>query len=269
MKTLLLCGGRGAFDYESRIRIPKGMATLGDRPILWHIMKSFSTYGHNEFVLALGEGGQYIRNYFLEYGSQLQDIEVTLATSAVETLNHLPEEDWNIKLIDTGRQAQTGSRIARCRRYVEDETFFISYSDCLCNVNLASLLAYHRSQGKIITVTGVQPPTRFGIFFTKDDQVISYSSTTNLVGKNGFINGGYMVAEPSLFELLDPFNECTLENEVFKQLADDGQVAVYPHDGYWQAVDTERDMLMLNELYQANKRPWLPDAPSFRESVDE
>jgi len=267
MKTLLLCGGRGIYDYESHVRISKGMLMLGDRPILWHIMKTFSSYSHNDFILALGEGGQYIRNYFLGYVSQLQDVEVTIANGTMKALNQIPEENWIIKLVDTGRNAQTGSRIARCRRYIDNETFLISYNDCLCNVNIPDLLTYHRAQGKTITVTGVQPPSRFGTFFTDEVRVTGYSSATKLVGKGGFINGGFMVAEPSLFDYLTPYNECSLEKEVFSQLAQEGQVAVYPHDGYWQAVDTERDMIVLNELYQANKRPWLPDAPALQGNV--
>jgi glucose-1-phosphate cytidylyltransferase len=264
MKTLLLCGGRGVYDHESHVRIPKGMLMLGDRPILWHIMKTFSIYSYNDFVLALGDGGQYIRNFFLQYVSQLQDIELTISDGTIKTLNQLPEENWMVKFVDTGRNAHTGSRIARCRRYVENESFIISYSDCLCNVNIPELLAYHRKQGKIVTITGVQPPSRFGTFFTDNLQVTGYSSTTKLVTKGGFINGGFMIAEPSLFDYLTPYNECTLENEVFSQLAYEGQVAVFPHDGYWQAVDTERDMLVLNELYQVNKRPWLPDVPDLQ-----
>jgi len=263
MQTILLCGGRGVYDYEAGNRIPKGMVMLGDRPILWHIMKTFATYDHNDFILAIGDGGQYIRNYFLNYGLQLQDVAVSISNGVVEPLNRLPEESWNVKLINTGRNARTGSRIARCRRYVEDETFLIGYSDCLCNVNISNLIAYHRLMGKIITVTGVQPPSRFGTFFTNNDQVVGYSEITNLVGKGGYINGGYMVAESSFFDFLSPYNECTLENEVFSQLAKDGQVAVYPHDGYWQAVDTERDLILLNGLYEANKRPWLPESLSL------
>lgn len=263
MKTLLLCGGRGVYDYESQIRIPKGMLMLGDRPILWHIMKTFAVFSHTDFVLALGDGGQHIRNYFLQYVSQLQDIELKIADGTIKALNQLPEENWTIKLVDTGRNAGTGSRIARCRRYVENETFMISYSDCLCNVNLNELLAFHKRMGRIITVTGVQPPSRFGAFFTRDAHVSDYKPTTKLISKGGFINGGFMVAEPALFDYLTPFNECTLENEAFLQLAHEGQVAVYPHDDFWQAVDTERDMIVLNELYQANQRPWLPDAPAL------
>lgn len=263
MKVLLLCGGRGIIDPETRLRIPKGMALLGDRPVIWHIMKTFSAYGHNEFVLALGEGGQYIRNYFLNYRSQLQDIEVSIANGSVESLSRIPEENWRIKLVDTGRNAQTGSRIARCRRYIEDESFFISYSDCLCNVNMLNLLSFHRSQGKTITVTGVQPLSRFGTFFIENNQVTDYSQTSKLVGSKGCITGGYMVAEPSILEFLNPYSECNLESQVFSQIAKDGKVAIYLHEGYWQAIDTERDLLLLNEFYKNNQRPWLPEPPDF------
>ncbi|MCX6065061.1 MAG: glucose-1-phosphate cytidylyltransferase [Chloroflexi bacterium] len=264
MKVLILCGGRGIIDTESRIRIPKGMVNIGERPTLWHIMKTFSTYGHNEFVLALGEGGQFIRDYFIDYRRTSQNVEISLSTGSFETLNPIPGEDWRIKLIDTGRNALTGSRIARCRRYLEDGSFIISYSDCLCDVSITNLLAFHRSKEKIITITGVQPPSRFGTFFSENSQVTGYTSQGKLVGKGGYINGGYMVAEPSLFDFLSPYNESSLEEEVFSQLAKDGQVAIFPHAGYWQAIDTERDIFMLNDLYKNNQRPWLPTPLSLR-----
>ena len=237
---------------------------IGNRPVLWHIMKTFSTYGHNEFVLALGEGGEDIRNYFLEYRLRSGDIEVNIADSSVEMLNNLAGEDWKIKMIDTGIGAHTGSRIARCRRYLSDSRFLVTYADCLCSVNLDQLIEFHKKQAKTVTVTGVQPTSRFGTFYCEGEKVTGYSLNTKMTGINGYVNGGFMVLEPTIFNHVEVFNESNLEREVFEQLATKSQVAVFPHTGYWQAVDTERDLIFLNHLYNQNQRPWLPDSESFQ-----
>jgi glucose-1-phosphate cytidylyltransferase len=258
MRVLILCGGRGWIDPESRRRIPKGMAMIGGRPLLWHVMKIFAAQGHSEFVLALGEGGGDIREYFLQYRTHSQDVEISLHDGSIRPLQQLPEEEWRVKLVETGTAANTGSRIARCREYLRDEPFFLAYNDCLGNVSLPSLLAMHTAEQKIITVTGVQPPSRFGTFAVSDGQVTGYSLSTRLTGQGGYINGGFMVANPALFTYVEPFNECSLEREVFERLVEENQVTVFPHDGYWQAVDTERDVLQLNEIYARNERPWLP-----------
>ena len=264
MKVFLLCGGRGFIHPESRQRIPKALSPVGARPVLWHIMKTFATYGHTEFVLALGEGGDDIRQYFLQYSTHGRDVEVNVAQGTVQYLNRIPEDNWRIKLIETGLNAQAGSRLARCRQYLEDETFLLSYSDCLCNVNINQLLAFHRARGKLLTVTGIQPPSRFGTFLIQDEQVIDYNLNARLTGMGGYINGGYMVMEPGLFDHVEPFNECMLEREVFSHLVKIGQVAVYPHHGYWQSVDTERDILILSELDRTNQRPWLAEPDDLK-----
>ncbi|MCL4512107.1 MAG: sugar phosphate nucleotidyltransferase [Bacteroidetes bacterium] len=265
MQVLLLCGGRGVIDPDTRMRIPKGMMMIGDRPLLWHVMKSFASYGHTDFLLALGEGDERIRNYFLQYGTQSRDIEVALVSGSVKPLSRTPEENWNVRMVDTGINAQTGSRVARCQQYLGADPYFISYSDCLSDVNLASLLEFHRSSSGTLTVTGVQPPTRFGTFVVDDGKVKSYSLGKPLTGMGGYINGGYIVAEHSLAGYMEPYSECSLENEVFTRLATEGKVAVYPHTGYWQSVDTERDLVMLNDLHRRNLRPWLPKATDFKE----
>ena len=261
---LILCGGRGVVDAERRCRIPKGMLLIGNRPVLWHVMKTFSIYGYNEFVLALGEGGEEIRDYFLNYRLYSGDIEVVLTRQKSEILNCVATENWNIKMVDTGFGAQTGSRIARSRRYLHGERIFVTYSDCLCSVNLEQLLSFHERQGKLATVTGVQPASRFGTFFCDDEQVTRYSLETKMAGIGGYVNGGFMVLEPGVFDFIETFNECSLEREVFEKLATEKKVAVYPHAGFWQAVDTERDVALLNHQFNHNQRPWLPSPESFK-----
>lgn len=264
MKVLILCGGRGIFDIERRSRIAKGMMMIGNRPVLWHIMKCFSTYGHNEFVLALGEGSEEIRRYFLDYRLSSSDIEIDVAGQKTEILNPAPGENWRIKVVDTGIGAQTGSRISRCRRYIGGERFFTTYADCLCSVNLDQLVEFHGKRGKLLTVTGVQPTSRFGTFFCDGGNVTGYSLNTKMTGINGYVSGGFMVMEPGIFNYVESFNESNLEREVFEKLAEQKQVSVFAHDGYWQPVDTERDLIFLNHLYDHNQRPWLPTGKSFQ-----
>jgi glucose-1-phosphate cytidylyltransferase len=264
MKVLLLCGGRGVIDPDSRRRIAKGMVMVGDRPMLWHVMKSFATYGYRDFILALGEGGRDIRCYFLQYHLQSHDIEVDLSNPTPRQLSTSQEEDWTVKFVDTGLNAQTGGRIVRCSRYLDDQLFLISYSDCLCNVNISALVDFHKQSGAVLTVTGVQPPSRFGTFFVKEKKVVGYSLDARLSGIGGYVNGGFMVANKGLLSYLEPYNECNLERDTFVRLVNEGKVAVYPHDGYWQALDTERDVQLLNHLYANNQRPWLPSPGQMR-----
>lgn len=233
------------------------MVKIGNRPIVWHVMKLFSSFGHTEFVLALGQGGDMVKSYFMDAFEYLHDIEVSLGNNDVRSLNRIPEENWTIKLVDTGNSARTGARIARCERYLRYEPFFISYSDILANVNLDDLLSYHKNQGKLLTVTGVNPPSRFGTFYTDGDGISGYDATALLDMKSSRINGGFMIADEGIFQKLTPITECNLETEVFTQLTDEGQLALYQHDGFWQNLDTERDQDYLNQLYEINKRPWL------------
>lgn len=220
-------------------------------------MNTFASNGYTDFVLALGEGRDAITKYFLSYHLEDRDIEIVGGKNEIRYLTPGSCADWKVKLIDTGSQAETGSRIARCRRHLEGESFFVTYSDCLCNVDLASLATEHRSGGKLITVTGVQPNSRFGTFTMAGEEVAGYSLDTKLTCLGGYINSGYMAMSPGIFDHLDVFNECNLEREVFAKLAAARQVRIFPHNGYWQAVDTERDLKLVTQLYLDNKRPWL------------
>lgn len=257
MQVVILCGGRGVIDPETRQRIPKALMQVGGRPLIWHVMKIFAAAGHDDFVLALGEGGEAVRRHFLYQHMEGRDIMLRSGSGAVEYLSRSNEENWRIKCVDTGLNAQTGSRIARCRRYLEAGPFFVTYSDCLCSVDLAALLAAHRLSRKLVTVTGVQPGSRFGTFSLKGDQVSGYTPDGKLAGVGGYLNGGFMAMEAGVFDHLELVSECTLEREVFAKLAAAQQIGVFAHNGYWQAVDTERDLLTVTRLYTENQRPWL------------
>lgn len=256
MKCLILCGGRGVVDANSRNRIPKALLKVGNRPLVWHVMKLFSSYGYTDFVLALGQGSEEIKQYFMNSFELLHDIEVNIADNNVRSMNKIPEENWTVKLIDTGNSASTGARIARCERYLKHEPFFITYSDVLADVNITKLLEHHQKSGKMLTVTGVHPPSRFGTFFTKGNE-LSYDAKAKIEMHQARINGGFMIANDSIFSKLSPISECNLEGEVFNTLVGEKQISLFEHNGFWQNVDTERDIEFLQSLYEINKRPWL------------
>ncbi len=235
MKAVILCGGRGFIDPESGVRIPKGMAMVGDQPLLWHVMKTIALGGVNKFVLALGEQGESIRDYFDR---------------------RLHAEDWCVECVNTGTDVQTGSRLAQCRQYLGGSRFLLTYADCLCNIRVDDLVAYHERHGKMLTVTGVQPQWRFGVFRTTGNEVVSYSAKPHLVSDCGYINGGYMVMEPTIFRHVEPAADCCLEADTFTRLARERRVAIYLHAGYWQAIDGERDLDAVNAL-ALQERPWL------------
>lgn len=288
MKCLILCGGRGIIDPITGSRIPKALLKIGNRPLIWHVMKLFSLYGHTDFVLALGQGGDKIKDYFINGFELLHDVEVNLKNNDIVALNKIPEENWSIKLVDTGISANTGSRIARCERYLKHEPFFITYSDVLSDVNLTNLEQYHQQNDTLVTVTGVHPPSRFGVFYTKEatikkhahvvinnsnddsfmahkatnnankgDKQLSYNAQAKLEMHESRINGGFMIANEGIFKILSPISECNLETEIFDTLITHQQISLWKHNGFWQNVDTERDIQYLQNLYENNKRPWL------------
>jgi len=257
MKCIILCGGRGIIDPDTNFRIPKCLLKIGNRPLVWHIMKLYSSYGINEFILALGRGSELVKSYFMNSYEFLHDIEVTTSSQEVKILNRIPEENWQIKLVDTGITANTGARIARCERYVRHETFFIAYSDILSDVNIQNLLQFHLSSKKILTVTGVQPVTRFGSFNIDDDKISSYNPVSKIEMNASRINGGFMVANNALFKILTPISECNLETQIFENLLKRDEISLWSHNGFWQNIDTERDLIVMQELYESNKRPWL------------
>lgn len=259
LKIIVLCGGTGIRLGTESNYIPKAMVKLGHKPLVWHVMKRYALAGHKEFILALGSKGDLIRNYFTEYRKYANDIRVNLETGLIEDITSHREGDWRVSLIDTGESAMTGARIARCKRYVVDDVFMVSYADCLADIDLDKLLDFHKKSQKIATITGVTPPYREGEFIVKDNIATGiYDAKESSKDKlSRLFNGGYMVFNRKIFSYLNSFTECKLETGVFLRLIQDKQLAIYPHLGFWRWLDTERDYLYLKDLVDKNNLYWL------------
>ena len=258
MKVVILCGGEGIRLRNQLDYTPKGLVHIDNKPLLWHIMKRYSLFGFNEFILALGKHGHKIRNYFLNYSFYTNDVGFTLSDShKLNYYNAHQEENWKIILANTGDEEHTGARIFRCQKYIDTGDFMVAYSDCLSDVNIKELLKYHNKTGKIATVTGVKPPFRYGEFIMKKNIVVDFSPISKLTAMSGFVNGGFMVLNKKIFTYLNSYNECTLENEVFKELAKKRSLEVYKHDKFWQCLDNDREYEYLKKLCEENKRYWL------------
>lgn len=260
MKVLILCGGNGIRLQNSNEFIPKAMIRIGYKPMIWHVMKIFSKFGINDFVLALGSGGDLIRDFFLNYNNYQNDITVSLTKSStiIYSSAHM-ETNWNVTMVDTGEKAGTGARVFRCKKYLDDGDFMVSYVDCLSDINLNNLLTFHSSHNKTATVTGVFPPFRYGEFVIKEDVPISYNPVSRMQGEKGLINGGFMVLRPKIFDYLSVFNECMMETEIFTEMVVSNDLRVFIHDGLWQCLDNDREFIYLNNLCLNNKEFWLYD----------
>lgn len=256
LKAVILCGGQGTRLQEATAGLkPKPMVDVGGRPILWHIMKGYAHHGILDFVLCLGHLGGVIKHYFLNYEAMNSDFTIDIAASrAIEYHRRPSETDWRVTLAETGQQSMTGSRLAQVARYVGDQTFMTTYGDGLSDVNLGSLLEFHRKHGKIATVTGVQPLGRFGRLQLAGDRVAAFEEKPP--GDGAYINGGFFVFEPAIFDYLSADAGCVLEREPLERLAHDGQLMMYRHDGFWQCLDTYRDLLLLEQLWAEGRPPW-------------
>src|SRR5687768_6157098 len=245
MQTVILCGGLGTRLSEETILKPKPMVEVGDHPILWHIMKHYGHYDFKEFFLALGYKGDVIKKYFLDYHSLNGDITVDLATGKVK-VHESEREDWIIHLVDTGLTVNTGGRIKRLEPLLSKQTFMVTYGDGVCDLNLNDLLSFHRSHGRTATVTAVRPPARFGSFIFDGNFVAEFTEKPQI--GEGWINGGYIVLEPEIFDYLDG-DTSSLESDALERLALDGQLAAYRHGQFWQCMDTLRDKHRLETLW--------------------
>lgn len=253
MKAVLLAGGLGTRMREETEFRPKPMVEVGGRPVLWHIMKILGEQGINDFVVCTGYKSEYIKNYFTNYSSLNQDFTVTLGDHrSIEYHDVHEESNWSVTVADTGPLTMTGGRIKRVQKYVGDERFLCTYGDGIADIDLDALLAYHESHGKLATMTTVQPLSRFGVLDLDDDGAVRQFKEKPQV--EGWINIGYFIFEPGIFDYLD--DNSVLESEPLHQLAVDGQIAAYPHRGFWQPMDTYRETLMLNELWDEGKAPW-------------
>ncbi len=253
MKTVILCGGLGTrLSEETHIK-PKPMVEIGGRPMLWHIMKIYERYGFNDFMLALGYKGEVIKDYFLNYHARQSDLTVHLKSGSVDYSNPTAE-NWNVSLIDTGSVTQTGGRIGRLRDHLKSEgTFMVTYGDGVSNVDISSLVDFHKSHGRLATVTAVRPPARFGDLQITDNQVTSFEEKPQ--AGEGWINGGFFVFEPEVLDFIDE-DSTILEKAPLENLAKQGELMAFNHTGYWQSMDTLRDKLALEELWKNNQAPW-------------
>jgi glucose-1-phosphate cytidylyltransferase len=252
VKVVLLAGGLGSRLAEETEDRPKPMVEIGGKPILWHIMKYYAHYHLNEFYIALGYKGDYIKRYFLDYYSLSGNITLNMGTGEVSS----PVkdcEDWQINLIDTGLSTQTGGRLRKLEPYLGNETFAITYGDGLSNINLERLLAFHRSHGKWVTVSAVRPPARFGGLVLEGDLVDSFTEKPQ--AGEGWINGGFLIMEPQVFKYLTD-DGIGLEVQLLEKLAEIGQLAAYRHYDFWQCMDTLRDKYLLEGLWQRGNAPW-------------
>jgi glucose-1-phosphate cytidylyltransferase len=255
MKVVILCGGLGTRLREETEHRPKPLVPIGDRPILWHIMKIYAAFGYTDFVLALGYKGEMIKEYFLGYDALNSDFRLDLGTKAVEVLDSRNNErDWRVTMVDTGADTMTGGRLLRLQKYLEkDEAFLLTYGDGVTDVDLDALIRQHRNAGAWATVTGVRPVSRFGELVVDGDRVTGFAEKP--LSGDDWISGGYFVMSPQIFKYLDS-DDTILERSPLERLAAEGHLAVYRHNGYWQPMDTYRDQLLLNEQWASGHAPW-------------
>lgn len=252
MKVILLAGGFGTrLSEETEIR-PKPMVEIGGRPILWHIMKIYSYYGFNEFIIALGYKADYIKKYFLDYTSHSGNLTVSIKNGFSE-ITQREQDEWIIHLEETGLDTMTGGRIKSLSNWVKDEPFMVTYGDGVADINIADLIGYHKKMGKLATITAVRPPARFGGLQMEDGLVKKFTEKPQ--SGEGWINGGFIVFEPEVLNLIRD-SKSSLESELLEELAEMGQLAAYNHYGFWQCMDTLRDLKYLESLWVAGNAAW-------------
>jgi glucose-1-phosphate cytidylyltransferase len=249
---MVLAGGLGTRLSEYTEAIPKPMVTVGGRPILWHIMRTYARFGHKDFFLALGYRAEIIKEYFFHYRSLNADFSVDLATGIV-TPHQVDDADWRVTLVHTGLESMTGGRVKRLQRFIGNETFMLTYGDGVANIDLERLLTFHRSHGKLVTVTAVHPGARFGELDMVGDRVDSFEEKPQT--RQGWINGGFFVIEPGFFDLIAD-DTTVLEREPLERAAKMGELMAYRHDGFWQCMDTKRDRDLLEHLWLSGDPPW-------------
>ena len=253
MKVAILAGGFGSrLSEETEVR-PKPMVEIGGMPILWHIMKQYDQAGFREFVVALGYKGEYIKRYMVDYCSVAADLTVHLKTGSVQKHRSGSTEDWRVDLIDTGLYTNTGGRIKRLAPHVGGETFMLTWGDGVSDIDLGRLLEFHRSHGKLATLTAVRPPARFGRLELQGDRVAKFTEKPQI--GEGWINGAFFVLEPGVFDYIAG-DDTLFEKEPLEALSADGELMAYQHDGFWQCMDTLRDKRLLNSLWDSGQAPW-------------
>jgi glucose-1-phosphate cytidylyltransferase len=252
MKVIILAGGFGTRLSEYTESIPKPMVTIGGKPILWHIMKSYSKYNHTDFHIALGYKADIIKNYFLNYRVINSDYTVDLKTGNLTT-HQESAVDWKVTLVDTGINSMTGGRVKRMKSFIGNETFLLTYGDGLADINIDELIDFHYSHGKMVTVSAVHPGARFGELGLDGDTVISFKEKPQIT--KGWINGGYFVIEPEFFDLIQD-DLTILEKEPLERVSELGELRSFKHNGFWQCMDTKRDRDSLEEMWESGNSPW-------------
>jgi glucose-1-phosphate cytidylyltransferase len=253
MKAVIFAGGLGTRLSEETVNKPKPMVEIGAKPILWHIMKTYSKHGVKEFIICCGYKGYLIKEYFANYFLHMSDITIDFKTNEMKFHNK-KAEDWKVTLVDTGDNSMTGGRLKRIKSYIKkDKFFFLTYGDGLSDIDISASLKFHLNHGKLATVTAVQQPGRFGVLSIKEANVTGFKE--KLKGSEGQINGGYFILNPSCIELID--DDATIwEHEPLEKLSKMGELMAYQHDGFWQPMDTLRDKILLEELWLSGKAPW-------------
>jgi glucose-1-phosphate cytidylyltransferase len=253
MKVVILAGGVGTRLAEETDTRPKPMVQVGDQPVLWHIMKHYDAFGFSDFCIALGYKGEVVKRYFLDYALLAGTMTVQLGDGKVIRTDRVSEQ-WTIHLVDTGRDTNTGGRLGRLRPWVQSETFMLTYGDGVSNVDIERLLDFHRSHGKIATITAVRPPSRFGEMVFRDGDTVHFTEKPQM--GEGWINGGFMVFEPAVLDLIRG-DDVSLEGHVLEQLSAEGELVAYRHDAFWQCVDTLRELRALRGMWNSGAAPWV------------
>lgn len=252
MKVVILAGGLGSRLAEETDVVPKPMVQIGDRPILWHVMQTFARQGHAEFYVAIGYKGDVIKRYFHDYVALGGDMTISLKEGTIAAAGGDPE-DWTVHLVETGDGTQTGGRLGRLTPYLKDAPFLLTYGDGLADIDLDALIAFHRSHGKLATITAVRPPSRFGGVDFRDDDTVAFTEKSQM--GEGWINGGFMVFEPAVLARIRD-DEAVLEADTLEELSAEHQLVAYCHDGFWQCMDTLRDLRFLRDLWDRGDVRW-------------
>ncbi|MCP4377407.1 MAG: glucose-1-phosphate cytidylyltransferase [bacterium] len=254
MKVVVLCGGQGTRLREETEVKPKPMVEIGEMPILWHIMKTYANCGFDDFVLCLGYKGKVIKEFFSNYEMLTSDFSIDMSSGRIDMYPKHAEKNWKVTLVDTGLHSMTGSRVKRIEKFIDSDTFLLTYGDGVTDLDIRKVVDFHKSHGCIGTVTGVCPPSRYGELLIKGDHVVSFNEKPD--DDVSSISGGYFVFDRRFFEYLSEDENCVLEREPLRKLAEDGELKVFNHPGFWQCMDTYRDYKYLNDLWETNKASW-------------
>lgn len=254
MKVVILAGGLGTRLSEETKLIPKPMVEIGGKPILWHIMKIYSYYGFNEFVILTGYKSHVIKDYFVNYYQRYSDITVDMVNNTID-IHRIQTEPWKVTMLYTGEKTLTGGRIKRAQNYMGNEPFLLTYGDGVADVNINKIIESHKQSGKLCTMTAVQPSGRFGALVIKDDNIIT-TFEEKPQGDNSWVNGGFFVCEPGVFDYIDNGDNITFEKNPLENLAKNKQLNAYKHYGFWRPMDTIKDKKDLTEMWMNNNAPW-------------